>query len=286
MTILVSAAAGKTGQHIIAALRNKAGTPAIRGIVLHPNDPVAPGVEAIACDMNEPAAVARAMVAVDTVIHYGPPLHPRETAMGTAMIDAARAAGVRRFIFVSVIHPEIGDLVNHKAKLAIEAHLINSRLDWTVLRPQHYMQNIDVRRVIRDGLLTMPYPIGTRLGHVDMRDLAEATAKVALESGHSFATYDIAADEHLTVSEICATISRLSGQPVEAVDGSAAGFVAGLERQVGPLPDYSVEAFHRLFGYYARMGISGNANVASWLLGRTPGSFENYVRDALAGVPV
>ena len=63
-------------------------------------------------------------------------------------------------MYISVIHPEIDDLVNHKAKLAVESHLINSRLDWTVLRPQHYMQNILVARVI-DDVVTRDHTSGS-----------------------------------------------------------------------------------------------------------------------------
>jgi len=143
-------------------------------------------------------------------------MHPHETIMGTGMIDAAQTLGVRRFVYISVIHPEIDDLINHKAKLAVEAHLIKSRLDWTVLRPQHYMQNIAVAKVVQDGRLVMPYPITTRLGHVDMQDLAEAAARVASEDGHSSATYDISAEENLSVEEICKIISRISGKSVQA----------------------------------------------------------------------
>jgi hypothetical protein len=51
-----------------------------------------------------------------------------------------------------------------------------------------------------------------------------------------------------------------------------------------PLPDYKIEGVHRLFGYYARHGIQGNANVATWLLGRTPGSYDAYVQRSLKEV--
>ena len=52
----------------------------------------------------------------------------------------------------------------------------------------------------------------------------------------------------------------------------------------GPLPDYKIEGVHRLFGYYARHGIQGNANVLSWLFGRTPGSYDAYLQRSLKQV--
>jgi len=279
-TTLVSAANGKTGQHVIAALRARGDAGQIRGLATRP---VESADQTVNGDVSDFQALARAIHGVDTVIHYGPPMHPRETIMGTGMIDAAQAAGVKRLIYVSVIHPEIDDLINHKAKLAVEAHLINSRLDWTVLRPQHYMHNIPVAKVVQDGRLAMPYPVTTRLGHVDMQDLAEAVAIVASEGGHSNATYDISAEEDLSVEEICEIIARISKKPVQAHAIDPYALIEIIKAHWhGPLSDYSVEGFHRLFGYYARHGIRGNAHVLTWLLNRPPGTFEAYVRRCLA----
>lgn len=279
MTVLVSAAEGRTGRCIVAALRARNDAPPIRAMVRRAGGEGGAGVQTVVCNMDDPADLSQAVKGVDTVVHYGPPLHPRETAMGIGMIDAARAAGVRRFVFISVIHPEIDQLVNHRAKLAIESHLIDSRLDWTVLRPQHYMQNIDVQRVVAEGRLVMPYPVETTLGHVDLRDLAEVAAKVAIEDGHSHATYDIACADHLSVRDICAVISRVSGRAIEPVETSVAQRIAQIAERRGPLAPYTVDAFERLFGYYARMGIAGNPNVLTWLLNRPPTRFEDYVRN-------
>jgi uncharacterized protein YbjT (DUF2867 family) len=279
-TTLVTAANGRTGQHVIAALRSRPETGSIRGFALRP---VQSADETAQGDMCELRSIEHAVKGVDTVIHYGPAMHPRETAMGTDMIDAAQAAGVRRFVYISVIHPEIENLLNHKAKLAVEAHLVNSRLDWTVVRPQHYMQNIPVAKVVADGRLVMPYPVTTRLGHVDMQDLAEAVATVASEGGHSYATYDISAEEDLSVENICQAIARISGTFIQAkaIDPYALIDIIKAHWR-GPLSDYSIEGFHRLFGYYARHGIRGNARVLTWLLNRPPGTFDGYVRRCLA----
>lgn len=281
MKVLVTAARGKTGRRIIDALRRAGGSDlSIRALS---RSPLEHGdVEMVIGDMDDPAVRERAVAGADLVIHYGPTMHPREVSMGTGMIDAARAANVARFVFISVIHPEIEDLLNHQSKLRIEAHLINSGLDWTVLRPQHYFQNIDPASAIAQGFLAMPYPSTTSLGHVDMNDLADAAAIVALEQGHSFATYDISSDEHLTVDALAATISQISGAEVVPREVNPYDIIKhmGAHRTVSA---YTEEAFHRLTGYYARRGISGNSNVLTWLLKRKPGGFEEYVRRCLAG---
>lgn len=40
-----------------------------------------------------------------------------------------KVVGVRRFIFILVIYSEIGNLLNHEVKLAVETYLLNSRVD-------------------------------------------------------------------------------------------------------------------------------------------------------------
>jgi uncharacterized protein YbjT (DUF2867 family) len=280
MRVLVTAARGKTGRRVIAALRRQAPASFIRA--LSRGDFGEDSVEALTGDMDDPDTRARAVEGMDVVVHYAPPMHPREVAMGTGMIDAAAAAGVRRFVFISVIHPEIDDLLNHQAKLRVEAHLINSGLNWTVLRPQHYFQNVDVRQAVAQGVLVQPYPPSTRLGHVDMNDLAEAAAKVVMDPAHAYATYDIASGEHLTVDDLCATITAASGSPVRPHEVSPADVVAHIAAHHRLTP-YSEEAFHRLFGYYARRGIYGNPNVLTWLLGRAPTSFQDYAIRCLEG---
>jgi hypothetical protein len=104
--------------------------------------------------------------------------------------------------------------------------------------------------------------------------------KVTLEPGHSYACYDVAADEHLSVADICAVISRIGGKPVQARAITPEQLIESITRH-RPLSAYSVEALHRLFGYYARRGIRGNGNVLTWLLGRAPTTFDAYVECCL-----
>ncbi|WP_404480842.1 NmrA family NAD(P)-binding protein [Novosphingobium sp. BL-52-GroH] len=237
-------------------------------------------IDCLVGDLENPADRALAVEDIDTVIHYAPAFHPREAAMGTGMIDAAVAAGVKRFVYVSALHAQASSVPGNAAKLAVEGYLAESGLEWTVLRPQSFMQNIDVAAALDAGALELPFPLATRLGHVDLSDLAEVLAKVTFEDGHALASYDIASDEALGTAEIAALIATVSGTPVAAGEMSAAQLLAGLEA-AGPGYAYVVGALGRLNAWQARNGGRGNANTLRWLLGREPGRFEDYVRRSL-----
>src|ERR1700730_16442318 len=113
--ILITSANGKTARHIMPLLL-EAGS-SVRA--LSHRMPAAPieGVEWVTGDINDPNTIARCMDGVAAVIHIGPTFHPREVPIGTTMVDAARSAGIAKFVYFSVIHPQIDDLLKHQNKL-------------------------------------------------------------------------------------------------------------------------------------------------------------------------
>jgi uncharacterized protein YbjT (DUF2867 family) len=280
--ILVTSANGKTGQHVIPQLLVKGKS--VRALSRNlPGTPIA-GVEAIAGDMNDPNVIKRCVDGVEAVIHIGPTLHPREVAMGTSVIDAARDAGVPKFVLFSVIHPQIDDLVNHQNKLALESHLVHSRMDWTILQPQHYMQNIDVRRVVTDRYCALPYSEARTLDFVDLADVAEVAAKVVIEQGHRWATYELSASELLSTTDIAKQIGAVAGVDIAVGRLDVEEIVAMFAKWKGEdaIDDRSRNGLRRLFAYYDHYGITGNANVLTWLRGRLPSTFTDYVKREIA----
>ena len=112
MNVLVTGATGFLGSHVVdACLRRGDRT---RVLVRAASDcsylDTLPSVEKVHGDLTEVASVRRAVEGVDTVFHSAARVTDRGTRRqfveanvdGTvALLDAARAAGVRRFVFVS-----------------------------------------------------------------------------------------------------------------------------------------------------------------------------------------
>jgi uncharacterized protein YbjT (DUF2867 family) len=214
-------------------------------------------------------------------------MHPREAEMGHAVVAAARRAGVSHFVQFSVTHPQLEPLLNHQAKLAVERTVLLSRIPFTILQPMHYMQNIDVRRVLESGVLTQPYAVDTPLAHVDLEDVTEVAAMVVTDPAHHHATYELCGDDYVNARQLAATIATISGRPVIAEQVQVArAFAAGTPSGAADSPpteedDWQRDAMVRLFDHYGRYGITGNPNVLGWLLGRPPTTFEEYVRRSL-----
>ena len=281
--ILVTAANGRTGRSVVRALSRAGHRVRAFDIATDVERLIDAGAaEALVGDLLDPGSLRQAVADVRVVVHIGPPMHPREAEMGHAVVSAARQAGVEHFVQFSVTHPQLEPLLNHQAKLAVERVVLLSRIPFTILQPMHYMQNIDVARVVADGVLRQPYSLDTRLAHVDLEDVTEVAAKVVGEgSPHHYATYELCGDDFHDAHELARVIADESGRPVIA---EQVPFPGGRSAERGPseVDDHRLDAMFRLFDHYGRYGITGNPNVLSWLLGRRPTSFAEYVRRSLA----
>ena len=280
--ILVTAANGRTGRSVVRALVRGGRRVRAFDIATDVEQLVDEGAaEAIVGNLLDPEDVCRVVEGVESVVHIGPPMHPREAEMGHGVVAAARRAGVGHFVQFSVTHPQLEPLLNHQAKLAVERVVLLSRMPFTILQPMHYMQNIDVAHVVAAGALRQPYGLDTPLAHVDLEDVAEVAAKVVGEARHHYATYELCGEDFCNALELAHVISVESGRPVIAELVPFPASTVG-----GPRPseedDYRLDAMFRLFGHYGRYGITGNPNVLSWLLGRRPTRFDEYVRRCLA----
>jgi uncharacterized protein YbjT (DUF2867 family) len=279
--ILITAASGKTGRHLVDGLRERGQMVRLLARSASVHEMRADGVETVSADMMNPEDLRSALDGVNAVVHIGPVFHPLETAMGQFVIDGAVAAGVRRFVYFSAYQPQIDFLVNHQAKLRIEDYLINSGLDFTILQPMHYMQNVDPAQVAREGVLRLPYSMSTPLAFVDLVDVAEVATRVLTEDGHVYATYPLCGTDLLSGTGIASQVAERAGVEIRGEEVAIPDFLTILAGE-HPLPRYVVDGFYRLFTYYSLHGIRGNPNVLRWLLGREPGTFTQYIERNLA----
>ncbi|MEY2654769.1 MAG: hypothetical protein RLZZ524_1797, partial [Pseudomonadota bacterium] len=122
-----------------------------------------PGVTLVWGDVAEPGAVAEALGRAGPVRTVMSCLASRTGVADEAQridhlahrqaLQAARAAGVRQFVLLSAICLQRPRLAFQHAKLAFEAELQASALDWVIVRPTAYFKSLSgqVERVRRGG---------------------------------------------------------------------------------------------------------------------------------------
>jgi NAD(P)H dehydrogenase (quinone) len=276
--ILVTGAGGKTGKAIVAALAARGA--AVRALVhrtAQAGAAMAQGArEACVGSFDDAAALAQAMQGAGTVYHICPNMSPHEVDYARAVVVAAKAAGVRRLVYHSVLHPQIEAMPHHWEKMRAEELLFAADLDVTVLQPTAYMQNILAgwRDIVEAGIYRVPYPVESRVSLVDLDDVAAAAALVLMEPGHAGAIYELVGTPPLSQTEVAAALSEVLGKPVQA---AAEPVEAWEDRaRAAGLGDYPRETLAKMFRYYAAHGLVGNASAQTWLLGRAPTTFAEF----------
>lgn len=232
-------------------------------------------------DLCDPAVVEQTVRGSRAIYHICPNMHPDEAAIGQIVIAAARSAGVQHFVYHSVLHPQVEAMPHHWLKMRVEEQLFESGLSCTILQPAAYHQNVlaQCNSIVRDGIYPVPYRIETRLGTVDLDDVAEAAAIVLAEPGHAGATYELAGAEALSQIEVASVLADCLGRPVRAETVPIETWEQ--RARASGLGSYQIETLIEMFRYYEQHGFWGNPRVLGWLLGRPPTTFAAFCRRAL-----
>jgi uncharacterized protein YbjT (DUF2867 family) len=149
---LVVGATGQLGGGI-ARLLCEAKRP-VRAVVREGADPAkkaalrALPIEAVAADLKDAASLARACQGATTVIstataivshREGDTLSSVDELGQLALVDAAKAAGVEHFVFISFLPNEL-DYAFQTAKRKVEVAVQESGMSFTILRPTAFME--------------------------------------------------------------------------------------------------------------------------------------------------
>lgn len=280
--ILVTAANGNQGKFLIPKLLARGAV--LRACVKTAESAqvlrVAGVTDVIVGDITDPGVQADAMRGVEKVYHVGPTLHPQEREMGFAVIDAARAADVKHFVFSSVLHTIITDLIQHEIKRDIEEYLLSSGLEFTILQPANYMLPHRLKPVFESGVFRLSWSLDRYQSMVDLSDVTEVAAAVLTDSErHAGATYELAAPGRYTAHDLAKIISGVVGQAIPAEQIDCDVFIKQVLKtdDLSQFP-YVVRLVRAISKRYSSHDFIGNPNVLTWLLGRQPTTWEQFVR--------
>jgi uncharacterized protein YbjT (DUF2867 family) len=239
--ILITAAGGKVGQHVVTQLSEKqmsvragvhseAAASALRGI----------GIEAAVLDFERSETLVAAFQGIDMLFLVTPGSPDQGRYEDNLLAEAARV-GVKRLVKLSgkiADHHTTGySLWNRDAERRIK----KSNIPYTILRANYFMQNLFMNaEQIKRGAFTNG-PAAKRIALIDARDIAAVAVAALNEDGHTGKIYDLNGPELLDGFEQAATISRVLGRPVKYVDVSVEDFIGQLKSFA--LPAWMVDAF-------------------------------------------
>ncbi|WP_371669475.1 NAD(P)H-binding protein [Streptomyces sp. NBC_00289] len=174
--ILVTGGTGTLGGHVVPLLR--AAGHEVR-VLSRQARPAADGVEYVTGDLLKDEGIEAAVRGAETILHLaGGPKGDDEAAR--TLVRAARAAGVRHLVHISVVGADRVPLAWLRSKLAAERAIADSGIGWTTLRAAqfHDLTLTMVEKMTRLPLL--PVPGGLRLQPVDSREVAHRLVELTL----------------------------------------------------------------------------------------------------------
>ena len=282
--ILVTGAAGKTGKAIVKALAKRGA--ATRALIRHskkaPELKALGAVEIVVGSFDDPAALSLAAAGVKAIYHICPNVSRDEVSFARAVVAAAQANKVARFVYHSVLHPQIEAMPHHWQKMRVEELLLAAGFDLTILQPTAYMQNMlgTWPGTVGDGVFRVPYPAETRLSLVDLDDVAEVVALVLTQNGHVSATYELVGTAPLSQHEVAAAVGTALKKPIRVEAETVEAWEA--RNRASGMGDYQRTALAAMFRYYALHGLAGNPHTLRALLGRAPNDLAAFLDRVIA----
>jgi UDP-glucose 4-epimerase len=244
MKILVTGATGKVGSRLVKRLAQRGDQ--VRAMIrdpLHATQFKADGIELAEADLLDAASLEAAVSGTDVVVHSAaffrgatPEQAHNVNDVGTQRLaTAARAASVKRFIFLStgLVYGATGERPANEddhcaptaayplSKLAAERFLLGLKdLDVRVLRLAFVYGDGDAH--IREAVTLMRgFSPTQRMSIAHHADVAQAVARLLDTSDPTYRIYNVVDDEPLRIAELFASIGAPPPDGSDAKRGAA-----------------------------------------------------------------
>lgn len=215
MTIAVTGSTGQLGRLVIADLLKKLPADQVIALARNPAKAGDLGVTVRAADYADPATLEAALQGVDTLLLISSSEVGQRAAQHQNVINAAKAAGVGRIVYTSLLHADTSPLNLAAEHVATEAALKASGAPYTILRNGWYTENYtgSVPAGVAHGALVGSAGEG-RVSAATRADFAAAAAAAVTSEGHDGKTYELAGDTAFTLADLAAEVSAQTGRDI------------------------------------------------------------------------
>lgn len=287
MTILVTGATGNVGRNVIDQLVQRGVQ--VRAIVRNPATANLPaGVDVVQGDLLDVDALRAAVDGVTTLFLLNAVV-PDEFTQALLTLGVAREAGVRRVVYLSVIHSDVYVNVPHFAgKFGVERMIEAMGFEATILRPAYFMDN---ERTIKDAITgygIYPMPLGDKgVAMIDARDIGEVAAIELVRRAQASGALpseriNLVGPDTLTGDDAAAIWSDVLGRAIAYPGADLAGFEQNLRQFMPPWMAFDMRLMGERFVSNGMVPEQGDVARLTALLGRPLRTYRDFV-SAIAG---
>ncbi|MEV6792721.1 SDR family oxidoreductase [Streptomyces sp. NPDC051320] len=226
MGIVVTGATGALGRLVIDELLSKVPADQVAALVRNKEkaaELAARGVELRIADYDEPATLAGAFRAGDRVLLISASEVGRRVPQHTAVIEAAKAAGVAQLAYTGILGGPDADFQLAAEHKVTEQLILDSGLPYTFLRNGWYSENYtaNLAPVLEHGAVVANAG-GGRVSSAARADYAAAAAAVLVSDGHLGKAYELSGDTAWSFAEYAAEVAKATGKDITYTEVPAA----------------------------------------------------------------
>lgn len=200
----------------------------------------------------------------------------QQSMMEKQFADEAAAAGVSHIIKISSMEAGADAVATFpKMHFEIEQHIQSLPIEWTMVRPNFFMQNLLLfaNGIKHAGVISLP--LGqAKTGMLDATDVGEFCAKILTQSGHEKKTYLLSGDKLLTFDEVAEQMSAVLDKNIRYVDQDPDEFKKFLGQFVHS--KWHLDGVCGLFEEIANHSLEKLTTTLSDTLGRAPVSLQQF----------
>jgi len=274
--ILITGGSGSVGKAVLQeAIQRKL---KVRAMFRSKEDAakVPAGCEAVIADYGDKPSLRKALEGVDSVFLVCSPI-PQLVELESNMTEACQECGVKHVVLNSALGAGDYGKSFPSWHRKVEDKLKATRMSYTILRPNGFLQNIATYNApsIRSQGAFYAAMGDAKVSYIDVGDIA-VVAVNALQGGeHSGKTYELNGPEAVSNQELAARISKISGRTVKFVDIPEA---AQRDSMLGlGMPEWQVTALLDLQRYYKMGGGAKTDGLLESLIGRPPVTLDQYL---------
>ena len=235
------------------------------------------GAQAVDGDFDLPETLESAMAGCERLFLLSPPW-PGQAEREKAAVDVAKRAGVQHVVAVSILgaHPASSSAIC-RWHSEIDEHLVNSGLDYTILRPSGFMQvHLMPVETVKAASRWYGMTGDGAAAFIDSEDVAAAAASALTSPGHTGRIYDLTGSESITMGQAAAQLSEALGREVVYIDLPAEQFHASL--LAAGLPGWLVDSAVSLYSSIRAGHAATITNSVEELTGQPPRSYRQFLQ--------
>lgn len=229
MSIAVTGATGQLGRIVVEKLKQKVPASDIIVLVRSPEKAADLGVTAREADYAKSETLQSALEGVDTLLLISSSEIGQRAVQHRNVIDAAKAAGVRRIVYTSLLKADSSPLSLAEEHRQTETDLKASGVPYTILRNGWYTENYtgSIGGALAGGAFIGSAGEG-KVSAAPRADYAEAAVAVLTGAGHEGKTYELAGDTAWTLADLAAEVSKQTGKAIPYMNLPEAGYAQAL----------------------------------------------------------